>query len=124
VQEIHVGNWEGQYYRDVQARHGPIVDLDWRLFIQQPPGGETYADIAVRMADWLAEIQAETRPIIAISHGMSGRVLRGLLAGGPTYQGTAIAPDAPQGSVFRVHGGSEALIHVGSGSHHEKTVRV
>jgi broad specificity phosphatase PhoE len=124
LQEIHVGDWEGQYYRDVQAIHGPIVDLDKRLFTQQPPGGETYADIAVRMADWLAEVQTETRPIVAISHGMSGRVLRGLLAGGPVYHGAAIAPDAPQGSVFRVQAGTEALIYVGSGSYHEQTVRV
>ncbi len=125
LQEIHVGEWEGRYYHEVQAAHGPFINMERRLFTLQPPGGESYADIAARMGDWLETVTGETRSIIAISHGMAARVLRGLIVGGEAFDGTKIAGDAPQGTVFRIAGGSEDMIHVGSGSYREQAaVRV
>jgi broad specificity phosphatase PhoE len=123
LQEIHVGTWEGRYYREVLEEHGPYIDMERRLFSIQPPGGESYADIAVRMTDWLQHVQTETRPIIAISHGMAARVLRGLIVGGDLFHDTKLAPDAPQGTVFKIQGAEEQAIHLGSGSHDEKRLR-
>jgi broad specificity phosphatase PhoE len=120
LQEIHVGDWEGLYYRDVLASVGPFIDQERSLFTVRPPGGEDYGDIAVRMTDWLAAVSAETRPMIVISHGMAARVLRGLLVGGHDLDGTAVAPDVAQGSVMRIEGKAESIFHLGSGSHTER----
>jgi broad specificity phosphatase PhoE len=56
---------------------------------------------------WLADLPAEPdRRVIAVSHGVTGRVLRGLYAGlGP--QGMAALP-APQDAVFQLSAGEIA----------------
>ncbi len=116
LQEIDVGDWEGRYYSDIQAEIGPFIDTDRRLFSKVPPNGEWYDAIAERMASWLTEIERTTTPCLVISHGISARVLRGLLVGGAPHFGVAIAPDAPQGTIFKIENGSESMLHVGSGS--------
>jgi probable phosphoglycerate mutase len=116
LQEIHVGSWAGRLYADIIAEHGMILDPDWKLFAARPPEGEWYDDIARRMALWLEDLAGETRPCLVISHGIAARVLRGLLVGGPSYHGTAIAPDAPQGTIFRIEAGVETTLHLGTGA--------
>ncbi|MDM5233900.1 histidine phosphatase family protein [Lysinibacillus pakistanensis] len=44
------------------------------------PNGETYEAVTSRISDWLEEIQREPK-VIAISHGLTGRILRGLYTG-------------------------------------------
>jgi broad specificity phosphatase PhoE len=122
LQEIDVGSWAGRSYGDVMAEHGPIMDGTRRLFSVRPPGGEWYDDIARRMADWLSDIAQATRPQLAIAHGMSARVLRGLLVGGASVDGTAVADDVPQGTMLRIADGTEAPIIIGSGPSAARTV--
>ena len=50
-----------------------------------------------------------------ISHGITARVLRGLLVGGDDWHGVKVAGNAPQGTVFRIQDGAEEAVHVGSG---------
>lgn len=118
LQEIHVGDWQGRSYGDIVAALGrPIVDPAIRLFIEPPPGGEWYPQIAQRLAAWLHDVSAEPRPVLAISHGLACRVLRGLLVGGPRHRPDwpPIADDVPQGSILRIAGEAETLVHRGSG---------
>jgi probable phosphoglycerate mutase len=113
--EIDVGQWEGRYYADIVADLGEhIVCPDRRLFRVPPPGGEWFPEIAARLTDWLAEIDM-TRPTLVISHGITARVLRGILVGGQDWQGVPVAADAPQGTVFHIRDGAETMLHVGSG---------
>ena len=113
--EIDVGQWEGRYYADIVADLGEhIVCPDRRLFRVPPPGGEWFPEIAARLTDWLAEIDM-TRPTLVISHGITARVLRGILVGGQNWQGVPVAADAPQGTVFHIRDGAETMLHVGSG---------
>ena len=114
LREIEVGHWTGRDYAEIIATEGPIIDEEHRLFRMPIPGGEHYADIARRLADWVADVAGT--PAIAISHGMTARVLRGLLVGGRPFHGVAIAEDVPQGSVVRIAGGAETLIHAGAGT--------
>ncbi len=114
LREIEVGHWTGRDYAEIIASEGPIIDEERRLFRMPIPGGEHYADIAARLADWVAE--ARGAPAIAISHGMTARVLRGLLVGGAAYHGVPIAEDVPQGSVVRIADGAERLILTGGGA--------
>jgi broad specificity phosphatase PhoE len=123
LQEIDVGDWEGRYYADIEAEVGPIIDQERRLFSKVPPNGEWYDSIETRMANWLGDIENTSVPCLVISHGMSARVLRGLIVGGVPHFGVAMAPDAPQGTVFKIENGREDIMHIGSGSQKYKGLK-
>jgi probable phosphoglycerate mutase len=56
------------------------------------------------MSDWLASLPPEPgRKIIAVSHGVAGRVLRGVYANLPA--GEAVAQDVPQDAVYLLQNG-------------------
>ena len=112
--EIDVGDWEGRYYADIVAETGPIVDAERRLFAVPPPGGEWFPAIAERLGDWLAGLDP-ARPVLAISHGITARVLRGLIVGGQDWHGVRVTADAPQGTVFHIRDGVESVLHTGTG---------
>ncbi len=112
--EIDVGRWEGRRYADIVAERGPIICPDARAFNVQPPEGEYYPAIAARLQAWLADLDP-ARVALVISHGITLRVLRGLLAGGRTFEGVKLADDAPQGTVFRVEDGVATALHMGAG---------
>jgi probable phosphoglycerate mutase len=114
LREIEVGHWTGRDYAEIIMTEGDILDMEHRLFRMPIPGGEHYADIAARLVDWLGE-RADA-PALVISHGMTARVLRGLLVGGRPYEGVAIAEDVPQGTVMRIADGQETAILFGSGA--------
>lgn len=115
--EIGVGDWEGRYYADIVAEQGPIVDPARGLFTSRPPGGEWYPDIADRLQAWLGRLDPRF-PAIVITHGMTARVLRGMLVGGTPFEPGCVplADGAPQGTIFRIEGGAEQALHVGTGA--------
>jgi broad specificity phosphatase PhoE len=75
-----------------------------------PPDGESYAMTADRLATWLAE-QDFHRPLIAVTHGASARILRGLYA--RLSPAEIFAQDEPQDAVFRLHDGKVHRIETG-----------
>lgn len=110
LQEIDVGDWSGRYYPDVTAEIGPFICPDTNLFTRIGAGGESYAQVAARLTDWLADVgraddatTASTDRLV-VMHGMSSRVLRGLLLGheiDPRF-GAPAAPGIPQGSFVMI----------------------
>lgn len=119
LQEINVGEWEGRYYADVMAGQGPILDPHIGLFTVRPPGGEWYDDIATRLTDWIDATAEQRGDRLVIMHGISSRVLRGLLLGlevDPRW-GAPIAPGLPQGTMVMIGGGEEKIIHLGQEDH-------
>ena len=115
--EIDVGNWSSRTYADVAAEIGPIVDMEHRLFSVRPDGGEYYDDVAARLSDWLGEQRFE-HDMLVICHGMTARVLRGLLLGHEPMKrfGAPIAPSLPQGSMVMIRDGVEELVIDGEGA--------
>lgn len=113
--EIDVGDWQGRRYADIVADIGPIIDPALHVFSVPPPNGEWYPAIAARLTAWLATLDP-ARATLVISHGITARVLRGLLVGGVDYAGVRIAPNAPQGTVFRIEDGVETPLFIGSGA--------
>ncbi|MEZ5844914.1 MAG: histidine phosphatase family protein [Hyphomicrobiaceae bacterium] len=79
LREIHFGHWEGRTWLelpDVDPQEYAARRRDayrWR-----PRGGESYADVAERVAEWLATVE---RDAVVVSHGGVSRVLRGLVLG-------------------------------------------
>ena len=115
--EISVGSWEGRYYADVIREHGEIVDSDAKLFTAFAPDGENYTDVAARLRAWITA-QDFAEDLLIISHGMTARVLRGLLTGQPDFGDTCapIASGLAQGSMVMIRDGDESIIIGGDGS--------
>ena len=115
--EIGMGEWSGRYYADLADEHNGFLDLERGLYTRPPPGGEWYDAIAVRVSSWLDDTDADTGDRLVIMHGMSSRVLRGVMTGRDVMPGfdAPVAPDLPQGSVVMIEKGVETVVHTGTG---------
>jgi broad specificity phosphatase PhoE len=106
--EIGMGSWDGLTEEEIALVSPDVrVARHDELFFSSPDG-ETYEVIAARLGDWLAAALADGRRHLVVSHGVAGRVLRGLYLG----QGRDDQPrqSAPQDAVFRLDGGAVTRI--------------
>jgi broad specificity phosphatase PhoE len=73
LREIAYGVWEGSTLAEMQAADPKLyarrLTAKWTL---APEGGETYAQVQVRMADWYGSLQGDT---VAVAHGGTARAL-------------------------------------------------
>ncbi len=100
LREVSFGEREGWTWPELNAdgiepRIDPESYFHWR-----PQGGESYADVAERVKDWLKEV---TGPSIVVAHGGVSRIFRGILLGqtGSEYIGLKV----PQTKFFKVEAG-------------------
>lgn len=101
IAEVDCGEWEGAFFSDILTTTGGTMS---RGLIFSAPGCETYAEVQARVASFLADLPPEPqRRVILVSHGVTGRVLRGAYAGLPDAE--AIELDAPHGTVWRLTAG-------------------
>jgi len=103
LREHGFGTWEGEIYNEVED----LFPEQWRAretdkWTYRVPGGESYALVALRLKEWLAEQPAKAR-LIVVSHGLAGRVLRGLYLGATPAE--VLAMTEPQDAVLRLAGG-------------------
>jgi broad specificity phosphatase PhoE len=100
LKEIDLGVWDQLTDEEARARSPILFEQrrrdKWHVRV---PGGENYAEVAARISDWVRELKTDT---IAISHGATTRILRGLLAGLDWQAMSAL--DEPQGVVFWAEG--------------------
>ncbi len=115
--EIGMGEWSGRYYADLAHEANGFLDLEHGLYTRPPPGGEWYDQVAARVSSWLADTDEDPGDRLVIMHGMSSRVLRGVMAGGEILAQFAapVAADLPQGSIVRIEKGVETVVHWGAG---------
>jgi broad specificity phosphatase PhoE len=107
--EVRLGEWDGLTDAEIElASPGRRAGTTRYDFFFSAPGGEGYTAFAARLGDWLAEAAADPRPRIAVSHGVAGRVLRGLYLGLDKTE--ALRLDTPQDAVFRLDGGQVTRI--------------
>ena len=117
LREISVGSWDGMTYREIGLRHPAIFDGDGRYeWCFRSPDGESYETFAARVGLWLSE-WGQTPLLVAVTHGIVSRVLRGLYAGLP--RASALRLPVTQDRIFRLHAGSveefRAPIHLACG---------
>ncbi|MCZ6463390.1 MAG: histidine phosphatase family protein [Proteobacteria bacterium] len=102
--ECDLGEFEGLTDAEVRERHPGALEArkrsKWSYVF---PGGESYADVHLRMQRWLGEGRGET-PAIVVTHGIASRALRGAYLG--------LEPDAilaldnhDQSRIYRLEGG-------------------
>ncbi len=117
LQEIDVGDWSGRSYAEIEAEIGPFVDREAGLFTRVPSGGESYGDVAARLEGWIVDAGQTRGDRLVLMHGMSARVLRGLLLGLPVDPrwGAPVADNLPQGSMVMIGDGEEKIICRGKG---------
>jgi probable phosphoglycerate mutase len=115
LREIDIGDWSGRAYAEIAAEAGPIVDRSTGLFSCRPPGGEDYGQVAARLQAWLDDSAGESADRLVVMHGMSSRVLRGMLTGAALHAGfgAPVADGLPQGSVVEIRARSETWLRQG-----------
>ena len=104
LREISLGSWDGLDKREIRRRAPELFIGEgsrWEWYFGSPDG-ETYDCFAGRIAAFLADLG--DAPVIAVSHGVTTRVLRGLYAGLP--RGEALRLAVPQDRIFRLAGGT------------------
>jgi len=104
LREVSMGSWDGLTVDEIAAIAPEAVAAAKRssLFFQSPDG-ETYDVMRARIRSWLDEALADGRPRIAVSHGVSGRVLRALYAK-LDWEEAVLLP-ASQDAIFRLDEG-------------------
>lgn len=96
LREIGWGDWEGMTVPEMQA-HDPATFAARRKdrWNVTAPNGETYAEVAVRLRAWLAELTSDT---VAVAHGGTMRAL--MVATGVATTLEAVEAQVEQGVVY------------------------
>ena len=104
LRELSIGSWDGLTYGEIELCSPGVFGgerrHDWCF---QAPDGERYDAFAARVGEWLTEALEEPS-VVAVTHGVVSRVMRGLYAGLSPARALVLA--VPQDKVFRLTGGS------------------
>lgn len=77
--EVTTGSWDGMTRFEIDNEFPGHLDgsnaFDWYF---RAPDGESFDDVCKRATSWISDIR---HPTIAISHGLFGRILRGVFLG-------------------------------------------
>ncbi len=102
LREIGMGDWAGRLHDETLTLAGLSADAERMRIYAAAPGGEGFAALETRCRGFLARIDG---PTVAVTHGMTGRMLRTLALGLPV----AALQGLPggQGVAYRIRGGEE-----------------
>jgi probable phosphoglycerate mutase len=104
--ELNYGYWEGRLLSELKRTDAADIErrredpYNWR-----PEGGESYADLTIRLAQWLDAIARDT---VVASHGGVSRALRCHLLGVP--QTSVLELEVPQDRVLTIRAGEMAWL--------------
>jgi broad specificity phosphatase PhoE len=102
--EISYGEWEGFTLAEIQARDpGVLQRREREKWDFLPPGGESYREVAKRVAAWYATV---TRDTVVAAHGGVARALMANFHILPEEEATHA--DIPHGVVYVFDGGTLA----------------
>ncbi|ACA40745.1 histidine phosphatase family protein [Lysinibacillus sphaericus] len=80
--EVAVGQWAGLKMPEIQQTWpNLLLNTDAFNWYFHAPDGESYEQVVNRLSSWLKEIQQHHPKVIVVSHGLTGRILRGIYAG-------------------------------------------
>jgi broad specificity phosphatase PhoE len=106
LMEVSIGSWDGLTRFEIDNEFPGMLDgadaFDWYF---RSPDGESFDAACMRAKSWLADIQG---PTVAISHGLFGRLVRGVYAG--LSKREMLDLPVPQDGFYRLSQGEFSLI--------------
>ncbi|MGL4289774.1 MAG: histidine phosphatase family protein [Phreatobacter sp.] len=107
LSEVSLGAWDGLSHHEIDAEYpGALAGADAFDWYFRAPGGETVDRVRDRVASWLDDMAKVD--IVAISHGLTGRILRGVYLG--LTQRAMLELPVPQDGLFVLDGGTVRLV--------------
>lgn len=107
IAEVSVGSWDGLTHIDIDAQWPGRLDgsspFDWFF---RSPDGESYDAAMARVNQWLDSLQGI---VLAVSHGLIGRIIRGAYLNLDKDQ--ALGLPVPQDVIWRLANGHVEPIH-------------
>jgi broad specificity phosphatase PhoE len=104
--EVSVGSWDGLSLHEIDIEYPDALNgsdaFDWFF---RSPDGESFEQACKRVASWLSEVST---PAVAILHGLTGRLLRGVYLG--LSRREMLVQPVPQDGFYRMEGGRVDLI--------------
>ena len=109
IQELHCGHWQTWTRKEVKERWPKEVlefkNDAWNYVI--PGGGENGPMLLARAAAWLNDLP-DNKPVLAVSHGMIGRFIRGLCR--QLVPEEILSLEVPQGVIYHLKDGCETIL--------------
>ncbi|CUX51954.1 histidine phosphatase family protein [Agrobacterium fabrum] len=106
--EVTTGSWDGLTRFEIDNEFPGHLDgstaFDWYF---RAPDGESFDDACKRATSWILDVR---HPTIAISHGLFGRILRGVFLG--LLKQEILELPVPQDGFYRLDDGRCELITV------------
>ena len=104
LREVSLGSWDGLTDEEIESASpgscNGATRFDWFF---RAPDGESFELVEARLTGWLADVHERPGCHIAVSHGLSGRILRGVYTAMPKDE--ALKLDVSQDAVFRLQDG-------------------
>jgi broad specificity phosphatase PhoE len=101
LMEVSVGTWDGMSHHEINAVFPGALDgadaFDWFF---RSPDGETFDAACQRVKSWLSDVAT---PAVAVSHGLTSRLVRGLYLGLSKREMLELA--VPQNGFYRLNKG-------------------
>jgi len=108
LQEVSLGSWDGLTHVDIDAGWPGLLEgsspFDWFF---RSPDGETYDAVVVRVRAWLSQVDGV---VIAVSHGLLSRIIRGVYLGLPKEE--ALRLPVPQDVIWHLRSGTINALEV------------
>ena len=100
--EVDIGDWTGMTEAEMSALAGPDVPDDPFLRNYYAPNGESFDDMCGRVKSFLDDL---TGPTIISTHGITSRIIRGLILG--LNQEGMRTIEGGQGCIFLLQNGEQ-----------------
>ncbi|OJX71362.1 histidine phosphatase family protein [Magnetospirillum sp. 64-120] len=100
IKEVSTGEYSGRLKSEFAP--GDLGGSGRQSWFFQCPGGESHQHMVDRLTAWLNSLGADEH-VLAVSHGIAGKILRGIYAGwDPDF---ALAQDSPQDAFYLLRDG-------------------
>ncbi|MBJ6126385.1 histidine phosphatase family protein [Microvirga sp. BT325] len=106
VMEVSMGSWDGMTHYEVSMEYPEALAessrYDWYF---RSPDGESLDAFVTRISSWLKDART---PAVVISHGVTGRIIRGLYLG--LSRSEMLELPTPQDGLYALDSGSVRFI--------------
>lgn len=101
LSEVSVGDWAGLTISEIKDSWPErIENTDSYNWFFNSPNGESFDSVVERVSDWLESVKTKKK-VIAVSHGLTGRILRGFYGKMEKYESLKL--EVSQNTFFKLN---------------------